>query len=87
MPTVHREEGFRFFFYSNEGNPREPPHVHVERGEGDAKVWLDDPPRLDPDSHGFSDRERSVILRIVGARRAEMEASWHEHFGAIRPLR
>jgi len=24
MPVVFRDKGFRFFFYSNEGNPREP---------------------------------------------------------------
>jgi hypothetical protein len=24
MPVIFRYKGFRFFFYSNEGNPREP---------------------------------------------------------------
>ena len=38
MPTVFSEGGYRFFFYSNEGNPREPVHVHVERGDGEAKI-------------------------------------------------
>jgi hypothetical protein len=38
MPTVYRERGFRFFFWSNERN--EPPHVHVESGDGYAKFWL-----------------------------------------------
>ena len=32
MPVVFRYKGFRFFFYSNEGNPREPVHVHVMGG-------------------------------------------------------
>jgi hypothetical protein len=27
MPTIYRENGFRFFFYTHEGN--EPAHVHV----------------------------------------------------------
>ena len=40
MPTVLIEEGFRFFFYSNEGSPREPVHVHVEKSGLEAKVWL-----------------------------------------------
>jgi hypothetical protein len=40
MPTVFRERGFRFFFYSNEGNPREPVHVHVEKDGIEAKFWL-----------------------------------------------
>src|SRR2546422_7619486 len=38
MPTLLRVEGFRFFFFSNEG--QEPPHVHVSKGDGVAKLWL-----------------------------------------------
>jgi len=30
MPEVFRERGFRFF-YANEGTPREPVHIHVEK--------------------------------------------------------
>ena len=40
MPVVLRRDGFRFFIYSNEGNPLEPPHVHVRRSDAEAKVWL-----------------------------------------------
>lgn len=39
MPTVLRHDGYRFFFYSNEG--RVPPHIHVERGDGTARYWLE----------------------------------------------
>ena len=38
MPTLLRVEGFRFFFFSNEG--QEPPHVHVSKDDGVAKLWL-----------------------------------------------
>lgn len=27
VPVVFRHGGIQFYFYSNEGNPREPPHV------------------------------------------------------------
>jgi hypothetical protein len=40
MPAVFRRDGFRFFFYSNEGDPREPIHVHVARDRDEAKFWL-----------------------------------------------
>jgi hypothetical protein len=40
MPTVFLERGFRFFFYSNEGSPREPLHIHVEKDNLEAKFWL-----------------------------------------------
>ncbi len=39
MPTVLRLLGFRFFFYSEEGN--EPPHIHVEKGSARGKYWTD----------------------------------------------
>ena len=37
MPVVLRREGFRFLFYSNEGDPREPAHIHVQQGRDEAK--------------------------------------------------
>ncbi len=39
MPTVLRVDGFRFHFYSNEND--EPPHVHVDAGDGECKFWLE----------------------------------------------
>jgi Domain of unknown function (DUF4160) len=40
MPVLFRYRGFRFFFYSNEGTPREPVHVHVGKDAMEAKFWL-----------------------------------------------
>lgn len=37
MPTVYRQEGFRFFFYSNE---HDPPHIHVSKAGGELKFVL-----------------------------------------------
>ena len=36
-PTVFREKGYRFFFFSREESR---PHVHVHCGDGEAKFWL-----------------------------------------------
>lgn len=38
MPTIYRKNGYRFFFYSNEGS--EPPHIHIIGHGGEAKIWL-----------------------------------------------
>jgi hypothetical protein len=46
MPVVFRHKGYRFFFSSNEGNPREPLHIHVRSSEGEAKFWLGPEVRL-----------------------------------------
>lgn len=37
MPTLLNENGFKFFFYANE---HEPKHIHVARSDGFAKVEL-----------------------------------------------
>jgi hypothetical protein len=39
MPTILFIAGWRFFFYSNEGN--EPIHIHVQKAEMEAKYWID----------------------------------------------
>ena len=36
-PTVFKEKGYRFFFFSRE---EERMHVHVVSGNGEAKYWL-----------------------------------------------
>jgi hypothetical protein len=40
MPVVFRWNGYRFHFFANEGDPREPVHVHVSRAGAKAKFWL-----------------------------------------------
>ena len=39
MPTLLFENGFRFFFYSNEPEFK-PPHVHVKYQSEEAIFWL-----------------------------------------------
>jgi len=78
MPTVFRVDGYRFFFYSNEGDPREPVHIHVMKDGGEAKFWLE--PVSVARSHGFDARTLRHIARIVADHPAEIERAWHEHF-------
>jgi len=80
MPTIFRARGFRFFFYPNEGQPREPLHVHVEQGEREAKFWLR------PEVHlayndGFSARALRELLTLIEANRGRIEKEWNEFFG------
>jgi hypothetical protein len=78
VPTVHRERGFEFFFYSQER--QEAPHIHVQSGDGYAKMWLG-PPVLVAYSYGLSPRERRAAVEIAVRERAMMEKAWHDHFG------
>ena len=85
MPAVFRRDGLRFFFFSNEGSPREPPHIHVKGGGCDAKVWIE-PNVSIADSYGFTSRELTRIVRIVMENRDFILRAWYDHFADGRPL-
>ncbi|HRI59741.1 MAG TPA: DUF4160 domain-containing protein [Saprospiraceae bacterium] len=77
MPTVLRLIGYRFFFYSNEGN--EPPHIHIEKGDAVAKFWLHEVELTN--SFGFNSKEINQLRNLVLENRELFIRSWHEHFG------
>ena len=85
MPVVFRDAGLRYYFFSNEGAPREPPHIHIKGGGRDAKIWLE-PEVAVADSYGFNARELSAILRTVADNRDGILRAWHEHFANGRSL-
>ena len=80
MPVVLRFRGFRFFFYSNEGTPREPVHIHVDRAELEAKFWLIPEVRV-AYNDGYDARTLRELLQIVEANKELFVRAWHEHFG------
>ena len=79
MPVVFRYQSFRFFFYSNEGNPRESMHIHVCNSEGEAKFWLTPEVYL-ADSYGFDARTLRQLRHVVVQNQALIERTWHEYF-------
>jgi hypothetical protein len=79
VPEVFRERGFRFFFYSNEGNPREPVHIHAVKDGKEAKFWLH------PNLHvaynrGYDARTLHQALQIVEANIFLIQRTWNEFF-------
>lgn len=80
MPVILRYKGFRFFFYSNEGNPREPPHVHVRKGEAEAKFWVDPEIALDS-SYELTSSQLREIEDVIRHNQELILRTWNEHFG------
>jgi hypothetical protein len=76
MPTVLRIGPFRFFFYAGDGG--EPPHVHVEHDDREAKFWLD-PVRFER-SHGFGRKELNRVQELVVLHRQRLLESWNGFF-------
>ena len=76
MPVVLRIDGKRFFFYSNES--QEPPHIHVQQAEKEAKFWLE--PVLMAFNHGYNGPELRRIERLVIEHKDTLLEAWNAYF-------
>jgi len=65
MPTMLMIMGWRFFFYANERN--EPIHVHCQKGESEAKYWLDLNGFEAVEAHAYdmSPADKRMVRRII----------------------
>ncbi len=76
MPTLFVIDGYRFFFFSNEGH--EPVHVHVEKAEKYAKFWLH--PVSVAYDYKFNSVELNRIVKLIEARKDEIEGRGNDYF-------
>jgi len=76
-PTIFRQDGFRFFFFSRE-EPRL--HVYVHCADGEAKFWLEPALKL-AQNYRLSDRQLSAIEELIREHENEIRAAWKAHFG------
>lgn len=74
VPTIHREGGFRFFFYSGEGN--EPPHIHCRNQDSEIKIWLS--PLAVAFAFGMNARDQREALRITRTHQKKFMEAWNE---------
>ena len=75
MPTVFKDKGFRFFFYSNEHFPK---HIHVSGKNFEVKIELDSL-RLIYNS-GMKKNDLKKVLKIVEQNRFLFLRKWDEFF-------
>lgn len=78
MPTIFRKGPYRFHFYSREGG--EPPHVHVARGDLEAKFWLQ--PVVLARNYGLPSHEIPKIITIIKRHEKAISAAWEEFHGS-----
>ena len=76
-PTIFRERGYRFFFFSREESR---PHIHIYCGDGEAKFWLDPQVEL-ARNYRLSKVQLTEIEAIIEAHYYELKAAWNEYFG------
>ncbi len=77
MPTVFIQDGFRFFFYSNEHRPI---HVHVRKGDGEAVFNVEGEIALRT-SVGLKTAELKAAEDLAAEHQQLIIRVWHEHIG------
>lgn len=75
-PTVFREKGYRFFFFSRE---EERMHVHVLSGDGEAKFWLEPEIEL-AKNYQYSRKRLKEVESFIEEHYDELISSWNKHF-------
>ena len=74
MPTLLDKNGFKFFFYANE---HEPKHIHVMKNDDFAKIELND---LKVVQNYLKPKDLKFALQIVKEHKQEFERIWNEWF-------
>jgi hypothetical protein len=75
-PTVFRECGYRFFFFSRE---EERMHVHVISGDGEAKFWLEPEIEIAKNNH-YSRKQLKQIESLIEVHYNELISAWQRYF-------
>lgn len=88
MPQVFKIGAYWVYFWANEGEPKEPVHVHVSMGAPSAnatKIWITSAGRCylcNNNSHIPARTLRNIML-IIEARSEEVVQKWVSFFGSI----
>jgi hypothetical protein len=78
-PTILRFKAYRLFFFSNEGSPLEPIHVHIRKGQALAKFWLE-PSTYLSENYGFNSKELKEIEELIRKNEQEIKTKWNQYF-------
>lgn len=80
MPTVYRQEGFRFFFYSNDHTPA---HMHVRKAEGELRFILgsdSEDPYLDEELSPMKRKDARKAFVIIKEQQKFLLEKWGEKY-------
>ena len=89
MPQVFRIGPYIVYFWSNEGNPLEPVHVHIATGraaQNATKIWLTSSGKalLCNNNSKIPEQILRRLMRVIEGNSAEIVRQWHDQFGEIR---
>lgn len=85
MPSIIKLFGYNIYFWSNEGKPLEPVHIHIsEVPTKDAtKVWIlsDGTPKLENNNSNIKKNDLKRIMQLIRIFSDDIINKWEEYFG------
>ena len=81
MLVIFRYKGYRFFFFSNEGIPLEPCHIHIRNGGAVVNFWIVPEVRL-AEAYDMSPAELRELLQVVKQNQDLIKGKWNDYFGS-----
>ena len=89
MPQIFKIGSYVVYFWSNEGNPLEPIHVHIIKGVPSAnatKIWITKSGKclLCNNNSRIDERVLRNMMDIIEARSHEVVSKWKEFHGVVR---
>ena len=88
MPRIFKIGSYWIYFWSNEGRPLEPVHVHVTEGKPTAnatKIWLTREGKciLEHNNSNIKENHLKNILRVIENQKKMVFKRWEEFFGEL----
>ena len=88
MPQVFKLGSYWVYFWTNEGRPLEPVHVHISQGKPTSnatKVWITKAGKclLCNNNSQIPSRTLRNMMRIIEARSSEVLQEWLKYFKEI----
>lgn len=84
MPTIIRAFNYHIYFWSNEGKPLEPIHVHVSRqlGEKSLKIWInsDGTAEIAENNSDIPIKDINRLLKTIEEFSEKIIKDWKEYF-------
>ena len=88
MPVVIRLFGYKIFFWTSEGKPLEPIHVHVaERPQENAtKIWIlsSGKTKIVNNNSKITPGDLKRICKTIETFHQDIEKEWEKNFGQVK---
>lgn len=89
MPQIFKIAGYWVYFWSDEGKPREPVHIHISKGkpsENATKIWITSNGKciLEHNNSKIPSSLLNKILRLVENRSFEIISKWQDLFSELK---